>query len=108
VRSVLPARVEGGATDSLLVATTSALAIVTGDPGSRSARWMTRWAPWDVVHLEDDADALGAPVPERYDLAVVVDRLRFHSHLQGEAGLRAMRDFIAASRERRSSLLANR
>lgn len=99
VRSVLPARLEDGTTDSLLVATTSALAIVSGEPGSRR-RWMTRWAPWDVVRVGARIETQHAPGHDVHHLEVRVDRLRFESYLPGEIGLRAMRDFVDASRAR--------
>lgn len=102
VRSVLPARLENGTSDSLLVATTSALAIISGEPGSRRRRWMTRWAPWDAVHLGDRIETQRGSGQDVHRLAVSVDRLRFESYLPGEIGLRAMRDFVAASRARQS------
>ncbi|CAN5799007.1 hypothetical protein BH23CHL8_BH23CHL8_31160 [soil metagenome] len=100
VRSVLPARLEDGTTDSLLVATTPALAIISGEPGSRRRRWMTRWAPWDAVRLGDRIETQHAPGHDVHHLEVGVDRLRFESYLPGDIGLRAMQDFVEASRAR--------
>jgi hypothetical protein len=102
VRSVLPARLEDGTTDSLLVATTSALAIITGAPGSRRRHWMTRWAPWDAVRLDDRIETRREAGHVVYHIGVGVDRLRFESYLPGDTGLRAMKDFLAASRARQS------
>ena len=59
VRSVLPARAAVNGTESLLIATTSALAIVAATSGS--PRWVTRWAPWDSVHTADDVESTGQP-----------------------------------------------
>lgn len=106
VRSVLPARAAINGTESLLVATTTALAIVTATPGPESDRWVTRWAPWDVVHPDDEVETSGQAEDGPHHLTVQVDRLRFDSALQGQTGLRAMRDFIAAASERRSAILA--
>jgi hypothetical protein len=104
VRSVLPARLGDGTTDSLLVATTSALAIITGAPDSRRRRWMTRWAPWDAVQLGDHIDTRRGRGQDVHHLAIGVDRLRFESTLPGEIGLRAMRDFVDAAQARQSEL----
>lgn len=106
VRSVVPARLAATTTESLLVATTTALAIVTADPRARSKRWMTRWAPWDVVRLGGDIRSLGRPNGVEYTLDVRIDRLHFVSMGPGETGLRALRDFAAAARDRRSQLPA--
>jgi hypothetical protein len=92
VRSVLPVRTATGRGDSLLVATPSGLAIVSAAPGRRTNAWLTRWAPWDVVHLAEEATD---------HVAVWVGRVRFEAHLAGGVGQRALRDFIAAARERR-------
>jgi hypothetical protein len=107
VRSVLPARAAINGTESLLVATTTALAIVTAAPAPESGRWVTRWAPWDVVHPDDDVETTGQAEDGPHHLTVQVDRLRFESVLSGKAGLRIMRDFIASASERRSRILAN-
>jgi hypothetical protein len=107
VRSVLPVRSAAGCIDSLLVATTSALAIVSAGPSQGDGRWLTRWAPWDVVRVVEDVEAVATEGEVRHGVDVQVDRLRFESNLPGEMGLRAMRDFVAASKERRSSLAAN-
>ena len=103
VRSVLPARLAGGTSDTLLVATTSALAIVTGVPGS-PRRWLTRWAPWDAVHFGGRIETRHQRGHDVHHLAVRVDRLRFESYLPGRIGLRAMRDFVDASRARQTEV----
>ena len=102
VRSVLPARAAVNGTESLLIATTSALAIVTATTGS--PRWVTRWAPWDSVHTGADVRSTGRTDDGSHQMSVQVDRLRFDSTLPGRMGLRAMRDFIGVARERRSRL----
>jgi hypothetical protein len=102
VHSVLPARAAVNGTESLLIATTSALAIVTAAPGT--PRWVTRWAPWDSVHTTDDVSSRGSSNDSWHHLSVQVDRLRFDSALPGRMGLRAMHDFIAVACERRSHL----
>jgi hypothetical protein len=104
VRSVLPARLEDGTADSLLVATTSALAIITGTADSRRGGWMTRWAPWDAVRLADRIETRHEAGRDVHHLAVVVDRLRFESYLRDEIGFRAMRDFVEAARARQAEL----
>lgn len=107
VRSVLPVRSAAGCIDCLLVATTTALAIVSAGPSQGDGRWLTRWAPWDVVHVIEDVDEVVTDGEARHGVDVQVDRLRFESNVPGEMGLRAMQDFVAAWRERRSSLAAN-
>lgn len=104
VRSVLPARTAVNGSDSLLIATTSALAIVIKIPGSR--RWLTRWAPWDSVQTTKDVESTGEPDVGSHHVSVQVDRLRFDASLPGRMGLRAMRDFLGVARERRSRLPA--
>lgn len=104
VRSVLPARLADGTTESLLVATTSALAIITGAPDSRRRRWMTRWAPWDAVRIGDRIETRREQGRDVHHLAVGVDRLRFESYLRDEVGRRAMGDFVDAARARQSEL----
>lgn len=93
VLTVLPVRVAGSAQDGLLVATPTMLAILVMETAP-AAGWMARWAPWDVVRFAD----MGAPISgeEEYFLTIVVHRARFHANLHGEAGRRALRDFVVA------------
>lgn len=103
VLTVLPARDSLTSRDSLLVATRSMLAILTGETAPTSG-WMTRWAPWDGVHFAD----MGATVEgdDVFFLTIVVDRVRFHAELRGEAGRRALRDFVVAVEASRAALAA--
>jgi hypothetical protein len=107
VRSVLPARAAINGTEALLVATTTALAIVTAASGPRGGRWVTRWAPWDCVRPADIIESTGRSHDSAHYVSVMVDRLRFDSSLPGKMGLRAMRDFVEVARERRSRLPAH-
>ena len=43
---------------------------------------------------------------DEYHLTVRVDRLTFEVQLPGQRGMRAMRDFVAVSQERRRTLSA--
>ncbi len=101
VLSVLPVRTADSSLDSLLVATTTMLAILTTDDGSNSA-WMTRWAPWDAVRFADMGAA--AAVEDLFFLTIVVHRARFHAELRGETGRRALRDFVVAVERCRGGL----
>ncbi|MFV2063647.1 MAG: hypothetical protein ACC726_09055 [Chloroflexota bacterium] len=105
VLTVLP--VSGNATGltSLLVATSSGLAIVTADKDPESGHWSTRWEPWDEVRFTDEGEA--APdAPAQYDgYAVHIGALTFHAQLAGPAGARALRDFVIAAQARRAALL---
>ena len=96
VRAVLPALVRARTADALLVATSSALAIVIAEPGGTDGRWMTRWAPWDTVRLSDGADPWTEQSDDEYQLFVDVGRVRFESRLSGETGRKTLRDFVAA------------
>jgi hypothetical protein len=96
VRAALPARIETGTTESLLVATTQALAIVTTDPRRADGRWMTRWVPWDEVRLSDGTDPWTVVLDDTYELFVHVGTLVFVSSLAGDAGRKALRDFVVA------------
>jgi hypothetical protein len=98
VQAVLPARVEARAIDALLVATVSALAIVIADTSGSDGRWMTRWAPWDVVRLSDGTDPWTESFEDEYQLFVDVGQVRFESRLGGQAGRKTLRDFVAAVR----------
>jgi hypothetical protein len=104
VRCVLPARAAVNATEALLVATTTALAIVVAAPGQPCGRSVTRWAPWDVVRADEAVESTSGAGDGSHHLSVRVDRLRFDSTLSGKAGLKAMRDFIGFAHERRSRL----
>ena len=110
VRTVLPVTAGTGQRESLLVATPSALAIVTGSTESEGGRPMTRWAPWDVVRVSDENQANGLPEPadDRYRLAVFVGGLRFDAEAFGEEGRRTLRDFVVATQERRDAVLEHR
>jgi hypothetical protein len=88
VRTVLPVHAEQNGAETVLVATSAALAIVTGEDGPRGSRWLTRWAPWDVVHISGSVEA---------GLTVYVGRFTFVASLPGEQGQRALRDFLRAA-----------
>ena len=105
VLTVLPVRAAGSALDSLLVATSTMLAILTAEaePGGG---WTTRWAPWDVVRFADMGAA--AMVEDLFFLTIVVHRTRFHAELRGESGRRALRDFVVAVERCRGTLSATR
>jgi hypothetical protein len=107
VRSVLPARAAINGTESLLIATTTALAIVSAASGPGGTGWVTRWAPWDSVHSGEAIESTGQSDDSSHYLSVMVDRIRFDSLLPGKMGLKAMRDFIEVARERRSRLPAH-
>ena len=109
VISVLPVSGDGAGRDSLLVATPSKLAILTGEAGPASDHWMTHWAPWDSVRLVDEDEA----VPEAdedgtYRLAVHVGGLTFQASLAGPAGKRVLVAFIVAVGARREALATSR
>lgn len=105
VLSVLPVRVAGSSQAGLLVATTTMLAVLVMEPAP-AAGWMAKWAPWDVVRFAD----MGAPIAdeEEYFLTIVVHRARFHANLHGEAGRRALRDFVVAVERCKLALTATR
>lgn len=105
VLTVLPVRADGSSRDSLLVATTTMLAILTGET-TPTGGWMTRWAPWDGVGFAD-LDATAAD-DDTYSLTVLVDRLRFHAELHGEPGRRGLRDFVIAVQACRAALAVSR
>ena len=97
VVTVLPVRGNVARQESLLVATSLNLAVVTADADSRSGHWMTRWAPWQSVTLVDDGEVAPATKDGQYSLTVHVGRLTFHARLSGIAGRRAVRDFVVAA-----------
>ena len=103
VLTVLPASGEVAARDSLLVATSSKLAILTADADPASHRWMTHWAPWEAVQLADEGALAAATEEETYSLTVYAGGLTFHARLWGPAGQRALRDFVVVVQSRRSA-----
>lgn len=103
VLTVLPVHADGSSRDGLLVATTTMLAILTGE-ATPAAGWMTRWAPWDGVHFAD-MDAIGSD-DDTYFLTVLVDRARFHAEMHGESGRRCLRDFVVAVQASQAALVA--
>lgn len=98
VGAVLPATVGDGAKESLLVATSQALAIVTGDRMGDGEDWMLRWVPWEVVRISDGTNPWTAAVDDEYQLFVEVGGLTFTTSLPGEDGRKALRDFVVAAR----------
>jgi hypothetical protein len=96
VLTVLPVRDAETARETLLVATRANLAILTTVPMLRG-QWMTRWSPWEAVSIADDP-APGTPGQQSYRLMVLVRGQRFRAELVGEAGRKALRDFIVAVR----------
>jgi hypothetical protein len=96
VLTVLPVWEAVTSRDTLLVATRPRLALLF--PVRVPPRhWMTRWAPWDQVRFVDP----GPPPPQAedlYRLDVLVGGQTFHAQLRGEAGRRALRDFVVAMR----------
>lgn len=109
VMTVLPAVSDSERYESLLVATPSALAIVTGEVGVHGERWMTRWAPWDVVHLHDagGADIADDPDAELEALTVVVGGAELQTEAEDEVARRGLHDFVAATLTRRRVLVPN-
>jgi hypothetical protein len=96
VLTVLPVRGGASALESLLVATPTALAVLTSLPGP-PGQWMTRWAPWDSVRVSQPPAPPGQP-PDVARLEIHVGGQVFLAWLQGEAGRRALRDFVVAVR----------
>lgn len=88
VRTVLPVCDESDGIDTVLVATSSALAMVTGEQGPLGSRWLTRWAPWSVVRISS---------PSASRLTVRVGPLTYVADLTGEEGRRALDDFLHAA-----------
>jgi len=85
VRSVLPVSIDGDGSEAVLVATGAALAVVTGEEGPQGSRWLTRWAPWGVVHISGSSDSR---------LTVQAGPLTFVPSLSGEEGRQALGDFL--------------
>ena len=95
VLTVLPVRDAATSRETLLVATRPMIALLI-PLRVPAGHWMTRWAPWDSVSL---ADPTAAPDHEDvHRLSVLVGNQTFHAQLRGEAGRRALRDFVAAIR----------
>jgi hypothetical protein len=88
VRTVLPVNDERDGTDTVLVATDSALAMVTGEQGPRGSRWLTRWAPWGVVRIKSSSAS---------HLEVRVGPLTYVASLPGEEGHKAVGDFLRSA-----------
>jgi hypothetical protein len=95
VLTVLPVFTDEEHYETLLVATRTTLAIVTGEVGERGGRWMSRWAAWDSVGVSDPDLPPGAE-DDVYRLTVQVGGQDFSAQLPGEAGRRALRDFVVA------------
>lgn len=105
VRAVLPAHLIARTTEALLVATSSALAIVI--PSKAPAmRWKIHWAPLENVRLSDGTDPWTEAFDGEYQLFVDIGRVRFESHLAGETGRKVLRDFVAAVWTRRVRAMA--
>jgi hypothetical protein len=98
VITVLPALGAAGQ-QALLVVTPSKAAVVIGDKPP-SEHWMTYWAPWDSVCIDDDR----ATDDEVYGLTLSVGRLTFQAELGGRDGQQALRDFVVAVKARHSFL----
>ena len=96
VITVLPA-VSAAGRPALVVATRSKAAIVIGEMPP-SEHWMTYWAPWESVRIDDDR----ATDDEVYGLTFSVGRLTFDAELEGRDGQRALRDFVVAVQSCRS------
>lgn len=110
VRTVLLVTSGAGQRESLLVATTSALAIVTGSTEPDGSQPMTRWAPWEVVIVSEGSSAHAPPEPEDapFRLSIAVGGLTFFAEASGEEGRRALRDFVVAAQERGEKVAEHR
>lgn len=97
VLAVVPASVGDDLADSLLIATASALVVVTADPRRPDGRWMTAWHPWDAVQLSDGSEPWMLSADDEYQLFIRVGSLSFESLLRGDAGRRVLRDFVVAA-----------
>ena len=104
ILTVLPVSGDVAGRDSLLVATSSWLAVLTGEADPKSDQWMTRWAPWDAVRFANEGEAAADADEETYHLTVHIDGLTFQARLSGPAGQRALRDFVVAAQARRAAL----
>jgi hypothetical protein len=78
VRAVLPARLVARTTEALLVATTSALAIVVPSKAP-ATRWKVHWAPLETVRLSDGTDPWTEAFDGEYQLFIDIGRVRFES-----------------------------
>jgi len=104
VLTVLPVSGEIAGRDSLLVATSPRLAILTTVEHPESHQWMTQWASWDTVGLAVEGALAAATEEETYGLTVDVGGLTFHARLWGPEGQRALRDFVVAAQARQAAL----
>jgi hypothetical protein len=104
VLTVLPVSGEDAGHDSLLVATSPKLAILTTVEHPESKQWMTQWASWDTVGLAVEGVLAAATEEETYGLTVDVGGLTFHARLWGPDGQRALRDFVVAAQARQAAL----
>jgi hypothetical protein len=88
VSTVLPVNDARDGTDTVLVATDVALAMVTGEAGPNGSRWLTRWAPWSAVRISGSSHSR---------LTVQVGPLTFVADPAGEEGHEALVDFLRAA-----------
>ena len=96
VLTVLPVQDVVTSRETLFVATRTTLAVLTAvrvPPG----HWVTRWAPWDTVRVTMPDGSFEQDF-EVYRLVVAVGRQELLAQLHGEAGRRALRDFVVAFR----------
>lgn len=101
VLAVLPVCEEGCEDRALLVATPRKLGIATLRLVGKRRRWVTRWAPWDAVHLEGSGETSGAA---SIQAVVEVGGHHFRGILEGAPGRSALRDFARTLRARRRAL----
>jgi hypothetical protein len=102
VLTVLPVSDVGAKRDSLLIATPSRLALVTGEARPRSDHCMTQLVPWDVVRLADEE---AAPEDDGvHRLVIHVGSLSFHAALPGADGQKALRDFVVIAQAQQGAL----
>lgn len=96
VLTVLPVWDEATSRETLLVATRPMVALLIPLHGL-AGQWMTRWATWDAVSIADPG-ALSGQDRDVYRLRVLVGGQAFQAQLRGEAGRKALRDFVVAIR----------
>jgi hypothetical protein len=96
VLTVLPVWDAATSRETLFVATRPMLALLIPIrvPGRH---WMTRWSPWDEVSIVDSGAPQGQD-DDVYRLGLRVGSQAFHAQLRGEAGRKALRDFVGAMR----------
>lgn len=80
---------------------------VTGEIGLHGERWMTQWAPWDVVHVHDatGADVADDPDMELEALTVLVGGVEFRIEAEDEVVRRGVPDFVTTTLARRRVLV---